>query len=120
MTTTAAFSLALIPGIQGWEWIIILVIGLLLFGKRLPDLGRSVGKTIVEFKKGLKDVEKEVEAESNRPAHQPYQPPYQAPQHGAPTLPQGGNQSGTQYAPPGAYQQPHAGQQGGQVPGSNG
>lgn len=47
-----------LPG--GPEMIIILVIGLLLFGKRLPEIGRSVGKSIVEFKKGIKDVEEEV------------------------------------------------------------
>lgn len=40
--------------------IIIALIGLLLFGKRLPEVGRSVGKTIVEFKKGMKEVEQEV------------------------------------------------------------
>lgn len=51
------------PG--GWEWIIILVIGLLLFGRRLPEVGRNVGKAIVEFKKGIKGVEEEVENASS-------------------------------------------------------
>lgn len=51
------------PG--GAEWIIIAAIGLLLFGKRLPEVGRSLGKGIVEFKKGLKGVEEEVETASN-------------------------------------------------------
>src|SRR5437763_8545126 len=45
---------------QGFEWIIIMGIGLLVFGKRLPEVGRSLGKGIVEFKKGLKGVEEEV------------------------------------------------------------
>jgi sec-independent protein translocase protein TatA len=43
------------------EWIIIAALGLLFFGKRLPEVGRSVAKSIVEFKKGLKEVETEVE-----------------------------------------------------------
>ena len=43
-----------------FEWIIIAVIGLLIFGKRLPEVGRSLGKGIVEFKRGLKSVEDEV------------------------------------------------------------
>ncbi|TVQ31977.1 MAG: twin-arginine translocase TatA/TatE family subunit [Phycisphaeraceae bacterium] len=47
------------PG--GWEWLIIGAIGLLLFGRRLPEVGRSLGKGIVEFKKGLKDIQDEVE-----------------------------------------------------------
>jgi sec-independent protein translocase protein TatA len=50
------------------ELIVILVIGLLLFGKRLPEVGRSLGKGIVEFKKGLKGVEEEIERESSKPA----------------------------------------------------
>ena len=58
------------PG--GAEWIIIAAIGLLLFGKRLPEVGRSLGKGIVEFKKGLKGVEDEVETASDpKVAQQP-------------------------------------------------
>lgn len=51
-----------LPG--GIEWIIILIIGLLLFGRRLPEIGRSMGRTIVEFKKGVKGLEDEVEGAS--------------------------------------------------------
>ena len=50
---------------SGAEWIIVAAIGLLLFGKRLPEVGRSLGKGIVEFKKGLKGVEDEVETASD-------------------------------------------------------
>lgn len=50
------------------EFIVIAAIGLLLFGKRLPEVGRSLGKGIVEFKKGLKGIEEEVEQQSNKPA----------------------------------------------------
>ena len=48
-----------IPG--GWEWIIVLIIALLIFGKRLPSTMRSIGKGVVEFKKGLKGVKDEVD-----------------------------------------------------------
>jgi len=44
------------------EIAILLVIGVLLFGRRLPEVGRSLGKGIVEFKKGLKGLEDEVES----------------------------------------------------------
>jgi sec-independent protein translocase protein TatA len=54
-----------LPG--GAEWILILAFGLLIFGKRLPEVGRSLGKGIVEFKKGLKGVEDEVEDAANQP-----------------------------------------------------
>jgi sec-independent protein translocase protein TatA len=33
------------------EVLIIVAVGLLLFGNKLPQLARSLGKTIVEFKK---------------------------------------------------------------------
>jgi sec-independent protein translocase protein TatA len=35
------------------EMLIVMGIAVLLFGKRLPEVGRSLGKGIVEFKKGL-------------------------------------------------------------------
>ena len=58
-TIFSNFPLAIsLPG--GFEWLIIAAIGLLLFGKRLPEVGRSLGKGIVEFKKGLKGVEDEI------------------------------------------------------------
>ena len=43
------------------NWVVILIIGLLLFGRRLPEVGRSLGKGIVEFKKGLNGIEDEIE-----------------------------------------------------------
>ena len=48
------------PG--GIEWIVILIVALLIFGKRLPEVMKSVGKGIVEFKKGVSGVEDEVES----------------------------------------------------------
>ncbi|HAW31218.1 MAG TPA: twin-arginine translocase TatA/TatE family subunit [Planctomycetaceae bacterium] len=46
------------PG--GYEMIIVGIIALLLFGKRLPEVARSLGKGIVEFKKGVSGIEDEV------------------------------------------------------------
>jgi len=45
---------------SGATWIVIAAIGLILFGKRLPEVGRSLGKGIVEFKKGLTGVADEI------------------------------------------------------------
>jgi len=54
----------MIPG--GWEWIVIVLIVLLLFGgKKLPELARSVGKSIVEFKRGMKGAEEEPEEQQS-------------------------------------------------------
>ncbi len=52
------------PG--GWEWIIILIVAILIFGKRLPEVMKSLGKGIVEFKKGVKGVEDDVEDVSTK------------------------------------------------------
>jgi sec-independent protein translocase protein TatA len=46
------------------HWIIVAGLGILLFGKRLPDVGRSLGKGIVEFKKGLKGIEDDIDLNS--------------------------------------------------------
>jgi sec-independent protein translocase protein TatA len=51
---------AFLPNLGPTEMIVILVIAVLLFGKRLPEVGRSVGKSIVEFKKGMRGVEDEI------------------------------------------------------------
>ena len=55
-------------GFSGWELGILLVLGLLVFGRRLPELGRSVGRTIVEFKKGLSGIESDVNNSATPPA----------------------------------------------------
>lgn len=50
--------LAILPGVPGPAQILIfLVIILLLFGSRLPGAMRSLGSSIVEFKKGVRDGE---------------------------------------------------------------
>jgi sec-independent protein translocase protein TatA len=56
--------MAFLPG--HWEWMIILVAILLLFGaKRIPEIAHGVGKAITEFKRGaqssVEDVKKEIE-----------------------------------------------------------
>jgi sec-independent protein translocase protein TatA len=49
-------------GIGIWELLILLIVLLLVFGaKRLPEMGRSLGKGMREFKEGVSGVEHSVE-----------------------------------------------------------
>jgi sec-independent protein translocase protein TatA len=52
------------------EILVLLVIGVLFFGKRLPEVGRYLGKGIVEFKKGMKGLEDEIEGTSSAPRYE--------------------------------------------------
>ncbi len=52
------------PNLGFPEMLIVMVAAVLLFGKRLPEVGRSLGKGIVEFKKGLRGIEEEFDSAS--------------------------------------------------------
>jgi sec-independent protein translocase protein TatA len=54
-------TLAFISMPMGAEWLVIAALGLLIFGKRLPEVGKGIGQAIVQFKKGLKSVEDDIE-----------------------------------------------------------
>jgi TatA/E family protein of Tat protein translocase len=60
------------------ELLLILVLALLLFGpKKLPDLGRTLGRSIAEFKKASNDLKRslEEEVEEARREAAPEKPP---------------------------------------------
>lgn len=48
--------------IGGFEWVIVILVVLLLFGaKRIPDLARGLGQGIKEFRKASDDIKKEID-----------------------------------------------------------
>jgi sec-independent protein translocase protein TatA len=49
----------MLPNLGPIELLVVMGVAVLLFGKRLPEVGRSLGKGIVEFKKGLRGIEEE-------------------------------------------------------------
>lgn len=59
-------------GIGGMELLVILIIALILFGaKRLPELARSLGRSMNEFKYGLHSTLSELEKEADRQKDSP-------------------------------------------------
>jgi|SwirhirootsSR3_FD_contig_61_7840880_length_467_multi_2_in_0_out_0_1 sec-independent protein translocase protein TatA len=58
-------------GLGMQEILLLLLLGVLLFGRKLPDIGRSLGKTVIEFKKGFAGMEDEINSASSRPAIEP-------------------------------------------------
>ena len=76
--------LAWMPGPM--EMVFIMVFGLLIFGKRLPEVGKSLGKSIVEFKKGLHGIEDEINSATTTrqdilPPPKTAEPSAEAPKH---------------------------------------
>jgi len=53
-----------LPSVGPWELILILAIALIIFGPgKLPEVGRSLGKTINEFRRASVDIKKQIEEE---------------------------------------------------------
>lgn len=47
-----------LPG--GSEWFVILLVALLLFGRRLPEVARAMGQSITEFKRGMQNLTNDI------------------------------------------------------------
>jgi sec-independent protein translocase protein TatA len=59
------------PILGAQEIVVLLVLGVLFFGKRLPEVGRYLGKGIVEFKKGMQGLEDDIQGPVNAPRYEP-------------------------------------------------
>ena len=71
--------------------LILGVLGVLIFGRRMPEVGRALGQTIVQFKKGMRGLEDEMEGSVFNPSTPPAPPQpveqIRAPQRVAATAP---------------------------------
>lgn len=92
--------LAFWNNLAGFDGLVILIIALLIFGKRLPEVMRSLGKGISEFKKGMNDIadgpvqgypqqpyQQQPQQFQQQPGQQQYQQPPQAPLAPDPSAP---------------------------------
>ncbi|HLQ38274.1 MAG TPA: twin-arginine translocase TatA/TatE family subunit [Planctomycetota bacterium] len=60
-----ASALALLDGLGGSELFVLLVIGLVLFGRDLPDVGRKLGQTMAKLRRGMQEFKDQLEKDSN-------------------------------------------------------
>lgn len=90
---------AFLPSLGPAELAVLLGLGVLLFGRKLPDIGRSLGKTIVEFKKGFNGLEEEISTGGSaaKPAIEPE--PVRPPQRVTPSSPVFSDAAGTNLPP---------------------
>ena len=66
-------------GIQPIHLIIVAIVALVIFGpSRLPELGRSLGKSITEFRKGMKEMTEGMREELQNPDQNPTSTPAQS------------------------------------------
>jgi sec-independent protein translocase protein TatA len=85
------------------EMVIVGIIALLLFGKRLPEVARNMGKGITEFKKGMRGIDDEPPAnwdesqkkQTSRPAASEDRVEPTAPKFEPPTAPPAGTEQRT-------------------------
>ena len=77
MAMNPVFLAMWMPG--PFEWAMIGAVALLIFGRRLPDVARSVGKSIVEFKRGLREVKDDIDTQSRIESAPPPKPEQSGP-----------------------------------------
>lgn len=58
------------------ELMVVVGVAVLLFGRRLPEVGRTLGKGIVEFKKGIRGLEEEFRFDEHAAAYTPPEPKF--------------------------------------------
>ena len=63
MLASTGFLTFALPGYP--EMAVLLVIGLLLFGRRLPEVGRTVGQTLLKIQRGIGDFKRQLEADES-------------------------------------------------------
>jgi sec-independent protein translocase protein TatA len=76
----------------GWEWVIVILAVLLLFGaKKIPELARGLGTGIKEFKKATREVTDEIHNAAEEKPTVPTKSVTDSQSQSSPTVPQSTN-----------------------------
>jgi len=68
--------LAFLNALSPMHLLVIGIVMILLFGNRLPEVARSLGKAVNEFKRGLREVKDNFDSEAKEPPpHEKLQSP---------------------------------------------
>ena len=57
--------LALLPSLGFQEMFVLMVIGLLLYGRNLPEAGRTLGKVAAQLRRGFNDFKDQLDRDAN-------------------------------------------------------
>lgn len=74
------------PNLGPMEMMVVMLVAVLLFGKRLPEVGRSLGKGIVEFKKGIRGIEDDLDTRVSAPPKR-IEPAFQSKEEASTSVP---------------------------------
>ena len=104
MTSLFAFG-----GLSPVSVVVLLLLGVLLFGRKLPEMGKHLGKSIVEFKKGLRGMDDDIDTGRATPRYDPaaLEAP-RPPQRVAATAPKFEDHPGAIQQPPAVQPAPHS------------
>ncbi|MEQ1906778.1 MAG: twin-arginine translocase TatA/TatE family subunit [Pirellulaceae bacterium] len=56
-------------GIGFTELLVVAIVAVLLFGSRLPEVAKNMGKTYQQFRKGLADLQSTIKIDDDHPGH---------------------------------------------------
>ncbi|MBX3462592.1 MAG: twin-arginine translocase TatA/TatE family subunit [Planctomycetes bacterium] len=57
--------LAFLPSLGWQEMFLLLVIGLLLYGRNLPDAGRKLGRVVAQLKRSFDEFKRQIDADAD-------------------------------------------------------
>lgn len=57
--------IAFLPSLGFQEMVILVIIGLLLYGRNLPEAGRALGKVAAQFRRGFQDFKDQLDREGD-------------------------------------------------------